>query len=163
MPSTYNIGDNIYYHFTIYAADEETPLSGEVQADFTFTLFRGTTQIAIPPVSVGECGSTGTYYALIIPTQTGTYHFRIIGDNDNVRVWHTFDFEVTDELGGLYIIESILKNKLTISEVSGTYYQQVWNDAGTSVILQWQLYDKDNLDVVLTGRGPASRGVPSGT
>jgi len=162
--NTYNLGESIYFHFTIYDVDSETPLSGEEQVNFTFTLMRNTLPVEVPPVAVAECGSSGTYYAYIIPVETGTYQLRIIGDNDTVRVWHTFNFEVIAANSGLSIIEDILKNKLTISTAtpSGTYYQQVWDDDGANVLLQWQLYDKDDLDIVITGRGPVSRGLPSG-
>jgi len=75
---------------------------------------------------------------------------------------NNFDFEIIETNSGLSLVEDILKNKITITNISGTYYQQVWNDTGTDVLFQWQLYDKDGLDVVLTGRGPASRSIPSG-
>jgi hypothetical protein len=161
MPTTYNVYDQIYFHFTVYQGDEETPLSGETQSDFTYSLLRNTTTVAVPPVTIAECGTSGTYYALIIPTQTGTYQFRVIGDNDSIRQWHTFDFIVVGATSGLYIMERILKNRLSITESSGVYYQNVWNDSGTSILMRWRLYDKDGLDTVLSGRGPASRGVPS--
>ena len=53
----------------------------------------------------------------------------------------------------------IVKNKLTIN--TSTKKLELWDDAGSSVILSWDLTDKDGISIVLTGTGPANRGVPS--
>jgi hypothetical protein len=53
----------------------------------------------------------------------------------------------------------IVKNKLTIN--TSTKKLELWNDAGAAVILSWDLTDKDGNPIVLTGTGPANRGVPS--
>jgi len=37
----------------------------------------------------------------------------------------------------------------------------LWNDAGDTILMTWPLTDKDGNTIVLTGTGPANRGVPS--
>jgi hypothetical protein len=162
MPAIYYIGDIIYFHFTIYDSDGITPLSGEELDDVNYELFLNTTEVAIPPVNFGECGTSGTYYTATYPTTVGTYQLRIRGTNDYYDVWHTNNFLVQEAKSGINVVEKILKNKLTFAQVGGHYYQQVWDDNGTNVYLQWRLYDKDDLDIVLAGRAPVSRGAPSG-
>ena len=51
-----------------------------------------------------------------------------------------------------------IKNKLTIDKVNSKL--QLWNDAGTSVIQEWPITDKDSIAIVLTGTDPANRGQP---
>lgn len=53
----------------------------------------------------------------------------------------------------------LVRNKLTIDEDNSKL--QLWNDAGTSVITEWSLTDKDASAIVLQGTGPANRGVPT--
>jgi len=162
MPAIYYIGDIVYFHFTIFDSDGITPLSGEVIDDIPYELFLNTTEVAIPPVNVGECGTSGTYYTATYPTTAGAYQLRVRGTNDYYDVWHSNSFLVQAAASGINIVEKILKNKLTITQIGDSYYQQVWDDTATNVHLQWLLYDKDNLDIVPLGRGPASRGAPSG-
>ncbi len=50
-----------------------------------------------------------------------------------------------------------LKNKLTIDEENSKL--QLWNNAGDEIMHEWPLTDKDGNAIVLTGRGPANRGV----
>lgn len=52
----------------------------------------------------------------------------------------------------------IVKNKLTIDEANSKL--QLWDDAGTAVLYEWPLTDKDGSSIVLQGTGPASRGEP---
>jgi hypothetical protein len=56
-------------------------------------------------------------------------------------------------------VRRILKNKLT--ENKTTSVLELWNDAGDTIIMTWPLTDKDGAPIVLTGTGPANRGVPT--
>jgi hypothetical protein len=53
----------------------------------------------------------------------------------------------------------IVKNKLT--ENKTTSELELWDDAGSTIIMRWPLTDKDGASIVLTGTGPANRGVPT--
>jgi hypothetical protein len=57
------------------------------------------------------------------------------------------------------IIRRLLKNKLVIDKATSTL--KLYDDAGVSVLYTWTLTDKDGNTVVLTGTGPANRGVPT--
>jgi hypothetical protein len=52
----------------------------------------------------------------------------------------------------------IVKNKLTIDTANSKL--QLWNDAGTAVLYEWDLTDSDGSTVVLQSGPPANRGVP---
>lgn len=52
-----------------------------------------------------------------------------------------------------------LRNKLTIDTENSKL--QLWDDAGTTILHQWSLTDKNGLNVILQGTGPANRGKPA--
>jgi len=56
-------------------------------------------------------------------------------------------------------VRRLLKNKLTINKTTSVL--ELWNDAGDTILMTWPLTDKDGNTIVLTGTGPANRGVPS--
>ncbi len=56
-------------------------------------------------------------------------------------------------------VRRLLKNKLVID--TATSKLKLYNDAGDTVILSWDVTDKDGNPVVLTGTAPANRGVPT--
>ncbi len=52
----------------------------------------------------------------------------------------------------------IVKNKLTIDTVNSKL--QLWNDAGTAVLYEWPLTDKDANSISLAAGVPVNRGLP---
>jgi hypothetical protein len=157
------IGETIYIYVTIYAADGITPRTGDDYSDFSAVLIKnGQVQsLTLIPANFDECGASGTYVCKLTPTTAGDYYLRLKGNNDYYEAWNGEAFTVKLATTGLSLIEKTLKNRITIElGGDGHYYQIVYADNGTSVFAKWRLYDKDGEDIVLTGRGPASRGTP---
>ena len=157
------IGESIYIYVTIYNVDGITPLTGDDYSDFSAVLIKnGQVQsLALTPSNFDECGASGTYVCRLSPTSAGDYYLRLKGDNDSYEAWNGEAFTVKLATAGLSLIEKALKNRITIElGGDGHYYQIVYADDGTTEFVKWRLYDKDLEDIVLTGRGPASRGTP---
>lgn len=164
MPREVYLGETIYLYTTIYDTDGVTPLSGEDYSNFSAVLIiNGTvTSLSLTPLNFDEAGSSGTYFLIFTPTVVGDYLIRLKGANDQKEAWVTETFTVKAATEGLAIVERSLTNRLTIElGGDGHYYQRLYNDAGTAILMQWRLYDKDGNDIVLTGRGPAARGTPT--
>jgi hypothetical protein len=163
MSDTIYIGETKYIHITIFSTDGVTPLTGEDYNDFSvICVYNGTEQeITLSGSNFGEIGTTGTYYFSITPSEEGNYYVRIKGDNDVYQAWKEERFTVKLTTTGLYIIEKILTNRMTIElGIDNHYYQIVYADNGTTELIKWRLYDQNSEDISLTGTGPASRGTP---
>lgn len=157
------IGESVRIYVTIYDTDGITPLSGEEYGDFSAVLIRnGQVQsLSLTPSNFDECGASGTYVCVLSPTQAGDYYLRLKGNNDYYEAWNGEAFTVKLATTGLSLVEKALKNRITIElGGDGHYYQVIYADNGTTQFMKWRLYDKDGEDIVLTGRGPASRGTP---
>jgi hypothetical protein len=61
--------------------------------------------------------------------------------------------------GELTTLYRLMCNKMTIDQVNSKL--QLWNDAGDTVLYEWDLTDKDGGTIALQGTGPTDRGVPT--
>ena len=166
--NTYYIGDTVYFYFMLHDTDGYSPLSGEtVDAFSAYYIIDGIAQsFTLSSANWGEVGSTGIYYLKVTPTLTGSQVLWVQGTNDYYNLWKEYQFTVKAATNGLPIIEKVLTNKLAIETLSGspsgTYFQVLYDDDGTTQLANWQLYDKDGSDIILLGRGPVTRAAPSG-
>lgn len=55
------------------------------------------------------------------------------------------------------VLKNVMYNKMTIDEQNSVL--QVWDEAGTAVLYEWPLTNRDGNAISLQGTGPANRGV----
>ena len=156
------IGETYYFEFTIFSEDGVTPLSGQEYDDFVVFMSKDgvVESLTLSGTNLFEIGSSGTYCLSFSITEVGSYYLRIKCNNDAFEAWREDRFLVRAATSGIQAIEAILKNRQTITLIDDHYYLVTWNDLGNTHLIKWRLYDKDDDNIVIEGRGPTSRGVP---
>lgn len=102
--------------------------------------------------------SPGLYYYISPALAEGSYIFTLTTADvyNSPQIGRIIAGSLADTL-----IETLrhIKNKLTIDKDNSKL--QLWDDAGTTILHEWPLTDKNGLNVVLQGTGPANRGKPA--
>jgi hypothetical protein len=146
--------------------------------DFNDLIFKGGgwTTIQLNMTERDSINAPGVYYYNFVTTgySDDTYEMRassitagpdiyekelkVGGFVDNIDApISTIDSNINIITGIVTDTRNIVKNKLTIDETNSKL--QVWDVAGTTVLYEWDLTDKDGNVIVLQGTGPANRGV----
>ena len=149
------IGTAVRLPFTLFDVCGITPLSGEVDGDFTKTIFRdGTDETGLITVTITEIGSTGRYYAEFTPDARGLWLVSAIHDDTEVA------FGCYVDVGLFDTVETLRKETSNRNEIDLTAQEEIaYDDDGTTVIQRWPL-ETDGGEAVVTQFGVQTKRKP---
>lgn len=135
----------------VSSVDTKTPQLGK---SVTVSVSKDGGSFVASTNTVVEIGS-GAYYILLTATEKDADVIALLADASgcSCRIITIYTDAITPD------VQRVVKNKLTIDE-SGSKLQ-LWDDAGSAVLYEWVLTDKDDASISLTAGPPANRGVPT--
>jgi len=112
------VGEIQYMHFTVFAADGTTPLTGQAGACTSDLRKNGATTAEV--VTIGEIGVSGYYYASFTPLAEADYDLEVLCTDDRVmgQTWETEVADLDDIKGVVDTIDGNVDQTLSGTETA---------------------------------------------